>query len=109
METQAAGDFKTRVTRVCGGSYRQNMRRSLQSLALYEADRSLASKYSEMRPFQRKFALKAAAKDLLRSLDWLNPNQREEVMYRTNSSKDDLPPGEEYMIALLPLQCHLSL
>mmetsp|Transcript_16369 Transcript_16369/g.37875 ORF Transcript_16369/g.37875 Transcript_16369/m.37875 type:complete len:354 (+) Transcript_16369:371-1432(+) len=94
METQVAtaDDFKTRVTRVCGGSYRQNMRRSLQSLALYEADRCLASKYSGLRPFQRKFALLAATKDILGTLEWLNPSEREEVMYRTNSSKDDLPP-----------------
>jgi hypothetical protein len=45
-----------------------------------------------MKPFQRKWALVATAVELLKSLDFLNDYQRQEIMFRTGTSKEQLPP-----------------
>lgn len=54
--------------------------------------RSLATRYKQLKPFQRKFAVYATAVELLKTLDFLNVYQRQEIMFRTNSSKDTLAP-----------------
>lgn len=53
---------------------------------------SLKSRYPNLRPFQKKFALHATTIDLLNSLDFLNDYHRQEIMFRTNASKEQLPP-----------------
>jgi hypothetical protein len=53
---------------------------------------SLNAQYSCMKPFQRKWALVATAVELLKSLDFLNDYQRQEIMFRTGTSKEQLPP-----------------
>lgn len=68
------------------------MRRSLQSIVLYEADRILGRRYQELRPFQRKFALLSTAVDLLGTLAFLDNDERKEIMFRTNSSQEPLEP-----------------
>lgn len=84
--------FQSRVRDAINGKYLPSMRRSMQSLTLYEADRCLATRYPDLRPFQRKIALRATTVDLLSTLDFLNDFHREEIMFRTNSSKDSLAP-----------------
>ncbi|KAL3821684.1 hypothetical protein ACHAXA_003242, partial [Cyclostephanos tholiformis] len=79
-------------SRAVNGRYHSSMRRSLQSVALYEANRCLLNRYTKLRPFQRKWALLATAVDLLKTLDFLNDYQRQEIMFRTNSSKEPLAP-----------------
>lgn len=84
--------FQARVKSAVNGKYHSCMRRSLQSVALYEANRCLVGRYGKLRPFQRKWALLATAVDLLNTLDFLTDEQRQEIMYRTNSSKEPLAP-----------------
>jgi len=74
------------------GKYISCMRRSLQSIVLYEADRILGGRYQELRPFQRKFVLLATAVDLLGTLNFLDSDERKEIMFRTNSSQEPLEP-----------------
>lgn len=66
------------------------MRRSLQSVLLYEAKRCVAHRLPSLRPFQRKAAYMDQALALLDSLDFLYPHQKSEVLWRTASSKDHL-------------------
>ena len=54
--------------------------------------KSLVGRYGKLRPFQRKWALLATAVDLLNTLDFLNDYQKQEIMFRTNSSKEPLAP-----------------
>lgn len=84
--------FQVRVKMAVNGKYNSSMRRSLQSVALFEADRCLVGRYGKLRPFQRKWALLATAVDLLNTLDFLNDYQKQEIMFRTNSSKEPLAP-----------------
>eukprot|EP00585_Thalassiosira_rotula_P007443 CAMPEP_0196139714 /NCGR_PEP_ID=MMETSP0910-20130528/6886_1 /TAXON_ID=49265 /ORGANISM="Thalassiosira rotula, Strain GSO102" /LENGTH=383 /DNA_ID=CAMNT_0041400471 /DNA_START=446 /DNA_END=1597 /DNA_ORIENTATION=+ len=88
----APDSFQVRVTAAVKGHYQTSMRRSLQSVALYEADRCLKNRYSQLRPFQKKYALFATAVDLLSTLDFLNEYHRQEIMFRTNASKEPLAP-----------------
>lgn len=82
--------FQAHVKAAYKGDYKSCMRRSLQSVVLYEADRCLLPRYPQLRPFQKKYALIATAMGLLKTLDFLNDFQRQEVMFRTNSSKEPL-------------------
>jgi len=84
--------FQFRVRNAVNGIYQPSMRRSIQSIALYEADRCLTYRYPQLRPFQKKWALFATAVELLRTLDFLNHYQRQEIMFRTNASKEPLAP-----------------
>lgn len=84
--------FQVRVKNALNGQYKPCMRRSLQAVALYEADRSLKHLYPQLRPFQKKHALYATAVDLLSTLDFLTENHEQEIMFRTNASKDLLTP-----------------
>jgi len=84
--------FKLRAHNAVKGKYESYMRRSLQSIALYEAHRCLEFRYSQLRPFQKKFALYATATELLKDLGFLNFFQRQEIMFRTIASKEPLAP-----------------
>jgi len=84
--------FKARVHSAIKGNFEPYMRRSLQSIALYEANRCLEFRYSQLRPFQKKFALFATAVEMLKSLDYLTFVQRQEILFRTISSKEPLEP-----------------
>jgi len=68
------------------------MRRSVQSVLLYEAHRCVASKLPALRPFQRKLAFFDQANALLDSLTFIQAHQKKEVMWRTATSKEILHP-----------------
>jgi hypothetical protein len=70
--------------------YENCMRRSLQTVLLYEAKRCVAHRLPSLRPFQRKAAYMDQALALLDSLDFLYPHQKSEVLWRTASSKEHL-------------------
>jgi hypothetical protein len=53
---------------------------------------SLKDQYASLKPFQRKWALVATSVELLKTLDFLNDYQRQEIMFRTGTSKEQLPP-----------------
>lgn len=72
--------------------YENCMRRSLQTVLLYEAKRCVAHRLPSLRPFQRKAAYMDQILALLESLDFLYPHQKSEVLWRTASSKDQLDP-----------------
>jgi len=84
--------FQVRVKNAVKGNYHPSMRRSLQSIALYEVDRCLTYRYPQLRPFQKKLALFTKAVELLGTLDFLNYYQRQEIMFRTKTSKEPLSP-----------------
>lgn len=91
MSAGVSDTFQLRVRNAFHGKYQQVMRRSLQSIALWEAHRSLESQYAKLRPFQRKYALFATAVELLKTLDFLDHYQRQEVMFRTIASREPTP------------------
>jgi len=68
------------------------MRRCIQTVVLYEANRCLEKRYSVLRPFQRKVALFDAARDIINTLDFIPSYQRAEIMYRTAKTKIPLSP-----------------
>jgi hypothetical protein len=68
--------------------YENCMRRSLQTVLLYEAKRCVANRLSSLRPFQRKAVLNDQVLALLESLDFLYPHQKSEILWRTGSSKE---------------------
>jgi hypothetical protein len=72
--------------------YENCMRRSLQTVLLYEAKRCVAHRLPSLRPFQRKAAYMDQVVALLDSLDFLYPHQKAEVLWRTASSKEQLDP-----------------
>lgn len=70
--------------------YSDCMRRSLQSVILYEAKRCLEADLPSLKPFQRKVALMDQAAGLIESLPFLMPHQREEILWRTATSKEQI-------------------
>ena len=72
--------------------YDSCMRRSLQTVLLYEARRCIQPQLQTLRPFQRKSAHIDQMSALLDSLTFLLPHQKEEVMWRTGTSKEPLTP-----------------
>jgi hypothetical protein len=72
------------------GCYENGMRRSLQTVILYEAKRIVAPRLASLRPFQRKAAFLDQAKALIETCDFLFPYQKEEVMWRTAASRQPL-------------------
>lgn len=79
--------------------YENSLRRSIQSVALYEAKRILAQieaqrtaeNLASLRAFQRKHIHWETAKALLETTD-LQPHERAEVFWRTGTSKEPLGP-----------------
>jgi len=53
-ENISGGTFVSRVYLAVGRRYIASMRRSVQGIVLYEADRCLSDKYDALKPFQRK-------------------------------------------------------
>ena len=83
--------WEDRLKAVMGGrGYENCMRRSLQSVILYEAKRCVAPRLPSLRPFQRKLAFVDQAHALVESLDFLFPHQKEEILWRTAVSKEVL-------------------
>jgi hypothetical protein len=70
--------------------YDNAMRRSVQTIILYEANRMIKDKLNALRPFQRKLAFFDQAKALVEELDCLPSPHREEVLWRTASSKEPM-------------------
>jgi hypothetical protein len=82
-----------------GGEYDPVMRRSFQTVIMFEANRCLKDKLPSLRPFQRKLAVFDQANYLLEEISGeaslvglttrANP---EEIMWRTATSKEPLNP-----------------
>jgi len=88
-----SGDtFVSRVYLAIGRRYSVSMRRSVQTVVLYEANRCLSNHYGHLKPFQRKAALLDTAKDIVNSLSFIPIYQRIEIMFRTATGKLLLSP-----------------
>lgn len=82
--------FQERFKQALGErGYEKCMRRSIQTVFLYEAFRCIQSNLPRLRPFQRKLAFFDQVKALLKQSELL-PHQREEVLWRTGTSKEPL-------------------
>jgi hypothetical protein len=85
--------WQQRLKAVVGNrGYENCMRRSLQTVILYEAMRCVKSRLLELRPFQRKAAYMDQCHALIESLDFLYPHQKAEILWRTASSKEQMDP-----------------
>lgn len=81
--------WEARLNAVFGPQgYESCMRRSLQTVILYEANRCIAPALGTLRPFQRKLAYIDMANALVDSLEGVMPHQKAEILWRTGTSKE---------------------
>lgn len=90
--TAGPSTFPKRLMDSLGGRYDPTMRRSVQTVVLYEAHRCLRDRLAALRPFQRKIALFDTSCDIVSTLDFIPQYHRNEIMYRTQSGKLPLSP-----------------
>lgn len=84
--------FQERLKRALGPKgYESCMRRSVQSVILYEAYRCISKQISSLRPFQRRIAFWDQAVALIKQSELL-PHQREGVLWRTGTSRALMDP-----------------
>lgn len=80
--------WQSRVKNLLGTpGYDPCMRRSLQTIVLYEAKRGMETRLKQLRPYQRKAAFMEQCYYLLDQLDFLFPDQRQEILWRTMTSR----------------------
>jgi hypothetical protein len=78
-----------RVTDLMGPKgYDDSMRRSLQTVIFIEAKRGITPLLTEMRASHRKLAFLEQARAVLDSCDFLRPDQKPTVLWRTASSQE---------------------
>eukprot|EP00538_Stauroneis_constricta_P009014 CAMPEP_0119550724 /NCGR_PEP_ID=MMETSP1352-20130426/4187_1 /TAXON_ID=265584 /ORGANISM="Stauroneis constricta, Strain CCMP1120" /LENGTH=381 /DNA_ID=CAMNT_0007596669 /DNA_START=97 /DNA_END=1242 /DNA_ORIENTATION=- len=83
--------FFTRLKDAIGDrGYESVMRRAVQTVMLKEAHRCLADKLRTLRPFQRKLAFHDQCLALLESTDFILPRHKEEILWRTGTSKETM-------------------
>lgn len=91
-ELSTRSTFPERLKSAIGGAYFPAMRRAVQTCVLLEANRCLESRYSVLRPFQRKIALYDTSVDIINTLDYIPLYHRISIMFRTASGKLPLSP-----------------
>jgi|UniRef100_A0A7S2XTW0 hypothetical protein len=86
--------FRDRLGAILGGMYNDSMRRAIRTVLLYEAHRCIADRivHEKLRVFQRKICLFDTACEILKTLTFIPKNYRDEIMFRTASSKLPLSP-----------------
>jgi hypothetical protein len=67
-----------------------HMRRSLQSVVLFEAMRCIKPRLDNLRPFQRRWLLLEQVYEILDSLTFLSDLQKEQVLWRTQTKGEQL-------------------
>jgi len=67
--------------------YQNYMRRSMQTVVLHEAKRSIVSRLPPLRPFQKRALLLGQVYNLLEQLDVLSPEEKEAVLWRTQKNR----------------------
>lgn len=81
--------FQDRLKQLVGPKgYEPVMRRSIQTVVMFEAQRCIQEKLPSLRPFQRKIAHFNQLLALLETLDFIPANLRKEVLWRTGTSKE---------------------
>jgi len=92
IDTTSDLPFAARLNASIGRRYSNSMRRSVQTVVLFEANRCLKERYHVLRPFQRKVALFDTARDIIETLDFIPVYHRMEIMFRTATAKLPLSP-----------------
>lgn len=72
--------------------YQSYMRRSMQTVLLYEAKRCILPRISRLRPFQKRVLLMTMTYNILRDIDILTPSEKEAVLWKTQRSQQQLDP-----------------
>jgi len=72
--------------------YQSYMRRSMQTVLLYEAKRCILPRISRLRPFQKRALLMSMIYSILREIDFLTPSEKEAVLWKTQRSQEQLDP-----------------
>lgn len=72
--------------------YDHSMRRSIQTIVIYEAKRCIQPRVGDLRPFQRKVALVDQAQALVNTLDFCLPHHKAEILWRTSTSRENVTP-----------------
>jgi hypothetical protein len=84
--------FQEKLKQAMGArGYENCMRRSVQTVILYEANRCIMDKLPSLRPFQRKLAFFDQATALVEEMG-LMPHHQTEIMWRTGTSKVAMLP-----------------
>jgi len=68
--------------------YKPVMRRSIQTVVIYEAVRCCKPELPSLKPFQRKIAVHDMTKALADTLDFLTVEQKSQILWRTNASQE---------------------
>lgn len=87
------GAWQDRLRLIVGPEgYQLYMRRSLQTIILYEAKRIIRPRLSHLRPFQKRALLLEQVYMLLDAipLDFLEPQQKEQILWRTQKDGKQL-------------------
>ncbi|KAL7575484.1 hypothetical protein ACA910_020070 [Epithemia clementina (nom. ined.)] len=93
MQAPAALPWLDRVKTLLGPrGYDHSMRRSIQTLVIYEAKRCIQACVGDLRPFQRKVALVDQAQALVSMLDFCLPHHKAEILWRTSTSRETVTP-----------------
>ena len=72
--------------------YQPYMRRSMQTVVLYEAKRCIAPRLSRLRSFQRRALLMSMVCNILSEIDFIAPTDKEAVLWKTQRSEEQLDP-----------------
>jgi hypothetical protein len=98
MATEHNRTWPERLQAVIGPSgYADSfMRRSLQTVVLFEAMRCIEPHLEILRPFQRRALFLMHSHKLLDSLNFLSPQQKEEVLWRTEKSREALTEDQAW-------------
>lgn len=87
------GAWQDRLKLIMGSvGYQAYMRRSLQTVVLYEAKRCIAPRIPRLRPFQKRALLLNMIYNILRKIDFLSASEKEAVLWKTQRSQEQLDP-----------------
>ena len=70
--------------------YQSYMRRSLQTVILFEAKRCISPRLSTLRPFQKRALLMTTVNHILREIDFLTASEKEAVLWKTQRRQEQL-------------------
>ena len=83
--------WQERLKRIIGPTgYQPYMRRSMQTIVLYEAKRCIAPRVSRLRPFQKRALLLSIVYSVLREIDFMTSSDKEAVLWKTQRSREQL-------------------
>ena len=83
--------WQERLKRIIGPTgYQPYMRRSMQTIVLYEAKRCITPRLSRLRPFQKRALLLSMVHNVLWEIDFMTAADKESVLWKTQRSREQL-------------------